>query len=89
MRPMVLEFPDDPAVRAPGPAVHARPGPAGRARCSAPTARSRYYVPAGTWTHLLDRRARSPARRWVTEKHGFDSLPLLVRPGAVHPVRRP
>jgi len=24
--------------------------------------------------------------RWVRERHGFDSLPLLVRPGAVVPV---
>ncbi|MEU8361652.1 alpha-xylosidase [Nonomuraea sp. NPDC048882] len=41
-----------------------------------------YYVPAGTWTRLLDgERVTGPG--WRTERHGFDSLPLLVRPGAV------
>ncbi|MGW2147955.1 alpha-xylosidase [Nonomuraea bangladeshensis] len=44
-----------------------------------------YYVPAGEWTRLLDGgTVTGPA--WHTEVHGFDSLPLLVRPGAVLPV---
>ncbi len=44
-----------------------------------------YYVPAGTWTSFLTgEQVTGP--RWVTERHGFDSLPLLVRPGAVIPV---
>ena len=49
--------PGRPGRRAPRPAVHARRRTCWSRRCSAPTARSSYYVPAGTWTHLLDRRA--------------------------------
>ncbi|GAA1709412.1 alpha-xylosidase [Isoptericola hypogeus] len=50
-----------------------------------------YYVPEGTWTRLLDDGAGGHERtvtgpRWVTETHGFDSLPVLVRPGTVLPV---
>ncbi|GAA1754929.1 alpha-xylosidase [Nonomuraea bangladeshensis] len=44
-----------------------------------------YYVPAGEWTRLLDG-ATVTGPAWHTEVHGFDSLPLLVRPGAVLPV---
>jgi len=44
-----------------------------------------YYVPAGTWTSFLTgEQVTGP--RWVTERHGFQSVPLLVRPGAVIPV---
>jgi len=44
-----------------------------------------FYVPAGTWTSLLTgERVEGPGRR--REVHGFDSLPPLVRPGAVLPV---
>ncbi|GII76766.1 alpha-xylosidase [Sphaerisporangium rufum] len=41
-----------------------------------------YYVPDGEWTRLLDGTTVS-GPGWRTETHGFDSLPLLVRPGAV------
>jgi alpha-D-xyloside xylohydrolase len=45
----------------------------------------RYYVPAGTWTNFITgERVTGPG--WVTETHGFLSLPLLARPGAVIPV---
>ncbi|NJP91312.1 alpha-xylosidase [Nonomuraea sp. FMUSA5-5] len=41
-----------------------------------------YYVPEGVWTRLLDgTTVTGPG--WRGERHGFDSLPLLVRPGAV------
>jgi alpha-D-xyloside xylohydrolase len=44
-----------------------------------------YYVPDGTWTHFMTgEQVTGP--RWVTERHGFGSVPLLVRPGAVIPV---
>ncbi|RCK69670.1 alpha-xylosidase [Desertihabitans brevis] len=43
-----------------------------------------YYLPAGTWTHLLTgERRQGPG--WIAERHGFDSLPLYVREGAVLP----
>ncbi|MCA5893809.1 alpha-xylosidase [Isoptericola sp. NEAU-Y5] len=50
-----------------------------------------YYVPEGTWTRLVDgadgaHAATVTGPRWVTETHGFDSLPVLVRPGTVLPV---
>ena len=44
-----------------------------------------YYLPDGAWTHLLTGEVLQ-GPRWVRERHGFDSLPLLVRPGAVVPV---
>jgi alpha-D-xyloside xylohydrolase len=45
-----------------------------------------YYVPAGRWTHLLEGRAGGQViegPRWVREQHGFDSVPVLARPGSV------
>ena len=43
-----------------------------------------FYLPPGTWTHLLTGE-RVAGGAWRTEVHGFDSLPLYVRPGAVLP----
>lgn len=48
-----------------------------------------YYVPEGRWTRYLPAAGTAPViegPRWVTETHGFDTAPLLVRPGAVIPV---
>jgi alpha-D-xyloside xylohydrolase len=43
------------------------------------------YVPSGAWTNFFDgTRVSGPG--WVRQRHGFSSLPLLVRPGAVIPV---
>ena len=40
-----------------------------------------YYVPKGTWTHFqTNEKVEGP--RWVRERHGFSSIPLLVRSGA-------
>jgi alpha-D-xyloside xylohydrolase len=41
-----------------------------------------YYLPDGMWTHYLTGE-RVSGGRWVRERHGFESVPLLVRPGAV------
>jgi alpha-D-xyloside xylohydrolase len=41
-----------------------------------------YYVPDGEWTSLLTG-ATVTGPRWVSEQHGFDTLPLLARPGSV------
>jgi alpha-D-xyloside xylohydrolase len=44
-----------------------------------------YYVPSGRWVSLLTGEAvEGPG--WRRETHGYDTLPLLVRPGAVVPV---
>jgi len=40
------------------------------------------YVPAGEWTSWWDGSTVS-GPGWVRQRHGFDSLPLLARPGAV------
>jgi alpha-D-xyloside xylohydrolase len=84
MRAMVLEFPDDP-----GCAHLERQYMLGPDLLVAPVFNDdgdiSYYVPEGTWTHYLSgQRVTGP--RWVREQHGFSSVPLLVRPGAVIPV---
>ena len=84
MRPMVLEFPDDP-----GAATVDTQYMLGPDLLVAPVFTEDggvdVYVPAGTWTSLLTgRQVTGP--RWVRERHGFDTLPLYVRPGAVLPV---
>ncbi|SEG64518.1 alpha-D-xyloside xylohydrolase [Thermomonospora echinospora] len=84
LRAMVVEFPDDPAC------THLeRQYMFGDDLLVAPVFSSdgevSYYVPEGTWTHLLTG-ARVHGPRWVRERHGYDSLPLLVRPGAVVPM---
>ncbi|MDF2667179.1 MAG: alpha-glucosidase, family 31 of glycosyl hydrolase [Microbacterium sp.] len=43
-----------------------------------------FYLPTGEWTHLLTGE-RVEGGGWRRETHGFDSLPLYVRPGAVLP----
>ncbi|GAA2975263.1 alpha-xylosidase [Streptomyces drozdowiczii] len=84
MRPMLLEFPDDPAARTAdrqymlGPDLLVAP-------VLSEDGEVEYYVPEGTWTHLLTgETVTGPA--WHRDTHGFDSLPLLVRPGAVLPL---
>ncbi|MGK5685611.1 alpha-xylosidase [Actinoplanes sp. URMC 104] len=84
MRPMIVGFPDDPGVThldrqyllggdllvAP---VFSEGGEVG------------YYVPAGRWTRFRTGEVvEGPG--WVHETHGFGSVPLLARPGAVIPV---
>ncbi len=81
LRPMVVEFPDDPAC------VHLdRQYMLGDDLLVAPVftadGDTSYYVPEGRWSGFVDgRTVRGPG--WVRETHGFDSVPLLVRPGAV------
>ncbi|WP_246005260.1 alpha-xylosidase [[Actinomadura] parvosata] len=43
------------------------------------------YLPAGTWTNYLTGE-RVEGGRWRTERHGFTSMPIYVREGAVLPV---
>ena len=84
MRPMVLEFPDDPACShldrqyTLGPDLLVAP-------VLSPDGRVRYYVPEGTWTSVLTG-AQVTGPRWVDEVHDVHSLPLLARPGSVVPV---
>jgi alpha-D-xyloside xylohydrolase len=83
MRAMLLEFPDDPACH-----TLDRQYMLGDDVLVAPVFSEdgtvEYYVPAGTWTHLLSgERVEGPG--WRRERFGFDSLPLLARPGSVIP----
>ncbi|MEV5160194.1 alpha-xylosidase [Streptomyces sp. NPDC053728] len=83
MRPMLAEFPGDPASR-----TLDRQYMLGPDLLVAPVftedGEVEYYVPEGTWTSLFTgERVTGPA--WRHETHGFDSLPLLVRDGAVLP----
>ncbi|WP_129843634.1 alpha-xylosidase [Streptomyces sp. RFCAC02] len=83
MRAMLLEFPDDPGCH-----TLDRQYMLGGDILVAPvfteTGPAEYYVPAGTWTHLLSgEQVTGPG--WRREHFGFDSLPLLARPGSVVP----
>lgn len=83
MRPMLLEFPGDPTTR-----MLDRQYMLGPDLLVAPVftedGQVEYYVPEGTWTVLLTgETVTGPV--WRHETHGFDSLPVLVRPGAVLP----
>jgi len=83
MRAMLLEFPDDPTTAwldrqyMFGPDLLVAP-------VFDPEGRVEYYLPAGTWTHLLTGESRTgPA--WFRETYGTKSLPLFARPGALVP----
>jgi alpha-D-xyloside xylohydrolase len=84
MRPMFLAFPDDPGAR-----YLDRQYMLGDDLLVAPVfsadGRVEVYLPAGTWTSLLTGE-QVEGRGWRTEVHGFDSLPLYVREGAVLPI---
>ncbi|KAL4735191.1 glycosyl hydrolases family 31-domain-containing protein [Aspergillus similis] len=53
-----------------------------------------FYVPRtpeeeegrGRWISWFDHGKKYEGGRWYTETHGFDTLPILVRPGSVTPV---
>lgn len=83
MRPMALEFPDDPAT-----AYLDRQYMLGPDLVVAPVFSADgevdLYLPEGTWTHLLTGE-RVAGGRWRRERHDVLSLPLYVRPGAVLP----
>ncbi len=81
MRAMALEFPADPACT-----YLDRQYMLGDDLLVAPvlseTGTVTFYVPAGVWTDFLSgEKIQGP--RWVTQTHGYLSVPLLVRPGAV------
>ncbi|MFP4113953.1 MAG: alpha-xylosidase [Spirochaetales bacterium] len=80
LRSMVVEYPDDPACD-----YLDRQYMLGESILVAPVF-SRdgtvdFYLPEGTWTHLLDGRVVEGGRR-LREQHGFFSLPVFARQGA-------
>jgi alpha-D-xyloside xylohydrolase len=81
MRPMMLEFPGDRT------AEHLdRQYMLGQDLLVAPVFTAsgdvEFYLPHGEWVHLLSGTTEMGGR-WIREQHGFDSLPVYVRPGAV------
>ena len=84
LRPMLLEFPDDPACDALD-----RQYMLGDSLLVAPIFREDgrvdYYLPEGDWQNLITG-ARAAGGRWQRETHDFMSLPLMVRPGTVLPL---
>lgn len=80
MRPMLLEFPDDPASDTLdrqymlGPSLLVAPVMSYDGRVD-------YYLPAGRWVNFLSGEVVEGGR-WQREQHGYLSLPLLVRPNS-------
>ncbi|WP_295105648.1 alpha-xylosidase, partial [uncultured Microbacterium sp.] len=83
MRPMQLEFPDDPAV-----GYLDRQYMLGSDLLVAPVFSEdgtvEFYLPEGEWTSLLTGETVAGGG-WRRETHAFDSLPLYVRPGTALP----
>lgn len=91
MRPMFLEFPDD---------LNTYPLDTqymfGANLLVAPVFSEdgsvTFYVPrtpedaCGKWRLWFDHAKTYESGQWYTETHGFDTLPILVRPGSVTPV---
>lgn len=84
MRAMILEFPSDP-----GCAYLDRQYMLGGSLLVAPVFSEEgsvsYYLPAGNWTSFLSGE-RAQGGGWRNEKHGYLSLPLMVRPNSIIPV---
>ncbi|HET6485330.1 MAG TPA: alpha-xylosidase, partial [Spirochaetia bacterium] len=81
LRAMVIEFADDPAC-----AYLDRQYMLGDSLLVAPVmdpgGSVGYYLPAGRWTDFLTGEVREGGS-WRAEKHGYQSLPLLARPGTL------
>ena len=83
MRSMLMEHPADPACAPLDRQYHL-----GEALLVAPvfdeTGEVDFYLPEGTWTHLLSGQVRSGGR-WFRETHDFMSLPVYVAANTVLP----
>ncbi|MEZ8219764.1 alpha-D-xyloside xylohydrolase, partial [Candidatus Fervidibacteria bacterium JGI MDM2 SSWTFF-3-K9] len=55
------------------------------AACEAHDGTVDYYLPSGHWTNFITGQVVEGGR-WLREKHGYLSLPLMVRPNSVIPV---
>jgi alpha-D-xyloside xylohydrolase len=84
MRPMPLAFPDDPTA-----AYCDRQYLLGADLLVAPVFSAsgdvEYWLPEGSWTNWFTGEV-VPGGVWRREQHGFDTLPLWVREGAVLPL---
>lgn len=81
MRPMVLEYPEDPGCW-----QLDKQYMLGTSLMVAPIfndeGRAQYYLPEGTWTHLLSGE-RKQGGCWVSEYYDYMSLPLMVRENSI------
>ncbi len=80
LRAMVLEFPEDPTCR-----MLDRQYMLGDGLLVAPVfhdKKAEYYLPAGTWTHLLTGEVRS-GERWCFDELDFFGIPVWVRENAL------
>ena len=81
MRPMVFEFRKDPAAAFPEMQYML-----GDALLVAPVLNekgtSQFYLPEGTWTHLLSEEKKK-GNKYYTEKYDYFSLGLFVRPDSI------
>ena len=84
MRSMVMEFEKDPAVR-----YLDMQYMLGDSILVAPIFNkesvAQYYLPAGTWTHLLSGEKKDGGR-WYEEEYDFMSLPVFVRENTLLPI---
>jgi alpha-D-xyloside xylohydrolase len=81
IRPMVMEFAADPTC-----GYLDRQYMLGESLLAAPVfsddSTVEYYLPAGKWTNFLTG-AKVEGGRWIQEKHGYLSLPLMARPNSI------
>jgi alpha-D-xyloside xylohydrolase len=80
LRPMLLEFPEDPTCR-----TLDRQYLLGDGLLVAPVfhaSRAEYYLPAGSWTHLLTGEVRAGGR-WYFDELDFFGIPLWIRERAL------
>ncbi|MGC8831949.1 MAG: alpha-xylosidase [Thermoproteota archaeon] len=91
MRPMMLEFPEDPTCNYLD-RQYMLGGSLLVAPVLSPDGTVEYYLPEGRWTNFITGSVVE-GPRWVREKHGYLSLPLMARPNTIIPVgandRRP
>lgn len=81
LRPMILEFQDDPGCD-----YLDRQYMLGNSLMVAPVfnedGKVKYYLPEGRWTNFLSGEVIEGGK-WIKEKHGYKSLPLMVRPNSI------
>ena len=82
MRPMMLEFPDDPACHALD-LQYMLGGSLLVAPVLSVDGSTDFYLPDGCWTHLLTGEQRQGG--WHRTRHGFLDLPLYARQASVIP----
>lgn len=84
MRPMIMEFPEDPSCD-----YLDRQYMLGDVLLVAPVfsedGKVSYYLPKGTWTHLLTGR-KADGGHWYQETYDYMGLPLFVRENTILPV---